>query len=131
MVQQNPRKDAPNGRSKRHNNLIHRLGGICWVISRRTEAVRFILRNPQDELIGFAGLDSLNVEVVDVMVDLGRHLGGEEEEAVGREDQDSILRLVAAFFQLHRCLQQNLNRVKQNWLRAPNRIQNINLLTEY
>ncbi len=53
-------------------------------------------------------------------VDLGRHLGGEEEEAVGREDQDSILRLVATFFQLHRCLQQNLNRVKQNWLRAPN-----------
>ena len=68
---------------------------------------------------------------MDVMVDLGRHLGGEEEEAVGREDQDSILCLVAAFFQLHRCLEQDLNRVEQNCLTAQNRIKNTNLLTEY
>ena len=44
---------------------------------------------------------------MDVMVDLGGDFGCEKEKAVRGKDQDSILRLVAAFFQFDSRLEQD------------------------
>ena len=115
MIEEDPGKDAPDGGGERDDNLIHRLrrGGGGTLLRRRTEAVRLVVGNAKHQLIRFPRLDGLDVEVVDMVVDLGWDLGGHDEEAVGGEHEDSILRFVAALLQLHRRLQQDLKGLDQ------------------
>ena len=54
------------------------------------------------------GVNTPKVQVVVVVVNLGRHPGRHDEETVGGEHQDLVVRLVALELQLDRDLEQDL-----------------------
>ena len=100
MLEQDAREDAANGRRQRYDDLIHHRHSHRhrrFLLHSGPKAEHLVaIMQPHNQLARLPRLDGPDVQVVEVMVDLGRHLGRHEEEAVGGEDEQAILRLLVA-----------------------------------
>ena len=98
MGEHHPGEDAPDGPGNSDNHGINWVRGVC--LHSGPKSVISVVDSKYN-LVWLFGFYCLDVQVVEVMVDLGWNLGCHHEQSVWGKNKDSVVCFIIALFELH------------------------------